>query len=359
MRRALFLLMLAGCGGTEPVAPETLEAPGPHAVGVRSYTVTYTPPLATEPRSLTTLVWYPAEAVTDGERPFYVLRSSDSATTDAPPLDLGPRPVVVFSHGHQAYAAAMSHWMEHLASHGFVAIAPTHAGNTFLDGDDRKTEIYYQRPHDVRAALDHLEGLGDDPLAGILGDTRVVSGHSFGAYTAFALAGAEYAVADMDAACTAGTGSTGYCSTLDDDKRALFTAGFEDDRFDAVISFDPGDFPLFGAGVKAVDVPVLHVVAEASGNPPNDPGADDYWSALDGEDDVRWLLLGGDHNDFTDACDAGLDVRCSALAGRRVFPPVHVYALAFLRGVVLGEEGYEAILNGEAEVSSLAEVRAR
>ncbi len=350
-------LTLAACGEAQ-VDVETLDAPGPYAVGVRITEAKYTPPLTTEERKLSTVVWYPAEA-TEGERPFYVLRSSEVATLDAPALALGPRPVVVFSHGHQAYAAAMSQLMEHLASHGYVVIAPTHTGNTFLDGSDRETDIYYLRTYDVQAALDHVEGLGDD-LSALLSDTRVISGHSFGGYTAFALAGAEYPVDDLDNGCAAGTVSSGYCSTLDDEKRALFAEGFEDDQFSAVLSYDPGDFGLFGAaGVAKIDVPVLHVVAEVSGHPVGDPAADDYWSALSNPSDFRWLLKGGDHNDFTDACEAGLDVRCSTLVPQRVFRPTRVYTLAFLDGVVLGEPGYEGILSGEVEVSSLAEVTTR
>lgn len=350
-------LTLVACGETR-VDVSTLDVAGPYAVGVRIVEVTYTPPLTTSERKLSTVVWYPAEA-SEGERPFYVLRSSESATLDAPPLTIGPRPVVVFSHGHQAYAATMSHIMEHLASHGYVVIAPTHTGNTFLDGDNRETDIYYLRTYDVKAAVEHIEGL-DDGLSALLSDTRVIAGHSFGGYTAFAIAGAEYPVAELDAGCAAGTVSRGYCSTLDDDKRALFAAGFEDDSYAAVLSYDPGDFGLFGeAGVGKIDVPVLHVVAEKSGNAPGDPNADDYWRSLSNPNDVRWLLLGGDHNDFTDACEAGLEIRCSMLIPERVFSPTRVYTLAFLDGVVLGEPGYEGILSGEVEVSSLAEVTAR
>lgn len=354
---AFALLMLAACGEPQ-VEVDTLDAPGPYAVGVRTLEVEYRPPLTLETRTLQTVVWYPAEAA-EGERPFYVLRSSEVATIDAPPLTLGPRPVVVFSHGHQAYAAAMSRIMEHLASHGYVVIAPTHTGNTFLDGDNRETDIYYLRTYDLKAALDHVAGLGDG-LSALVSETRVVAGHSFGAYTAFAVAGAEYPVDDLDDGCAAGTVSSGYCSTLDDEKRELFAAGFEDDRFSAVLSYDPGDFGLFGeAGVAKVDVPTLHVVAEISGHPVGDPAADDYWRSLNHPDDFRFLLKGGDHNDFTDACEAGLDVRCSTLIPERVWSATRIYTLAFLDGVVLGEPGYEDILSGAAEVSSLAEVTDR
>src|SRR5262245_59492662 len=40
--------------------------------------------------------------------------------------DGGPYPVVVFSHGFSANAVWYSHLPEHLASHGFVVVAPEH-----------------------------------------------------------------------------------------------------------------------------------------------------------------------------------------------------------------------------------------
>ena len=179
----------SGCGGDPEVDLAALSAPGPHAVGHRILSVSYEPPLGGS-RRLAVNVWYPAEAV-EGERPIYVLRSSEVAVSDAPPMALGPRPVLAFSHGHQAYAAAMSDLMEHVASHGYLAVAPTHTGNTFLDGAARETDIYYLRALDVSASLDHLERLEDDPLAGRLGAQIAVAGHSFGGYTSFALGGAR------------------------------------------------------------------------------------------------------------------------------------------------------------------------
>lgn len=354
----LLLGLLGACGGDPdegPVDPATLLAPGPYAVGYRIMEVRYMPPLATQPRRLTVHLWYPAQPV-EGERPIYTLRRSEVAVTDAPPAELGPLPVVLYSHGHQAYAAVMAELMEHLASHGYLAVAPTHTGNTFLDGDDRTTEIYYQRPLDIRAALDHLQGLADDPLAGRLSERIAMSGHSFGGYTAMALAGARYPVEALDAGCAAGTTSMGYCSTMTAEKRALFQSGFSDARFRGFLSYDPGDFGLFGAeGVAAVDRPVLHVVAEGSGFPPGQPEVDGYWQALHGPDDLRLLLKGGEHNDFTDSCGAGVTIRCSALVPAEVHRPLGAYTLAFLERLLNGRAGLEAILDGSQPLSPLYE----
>lgn len=355
MRRALWLLLSfpIACGDTPAtVDVAALTAAGPHAVGYRIIDADYQPPLFEGTRALKVHVWYPAEAA-EGERPLYVVKRSDVAVEGAPPLDLGPRPVLLFSHGHQAYAAALSDLMEHLASHGFVVIAPMHTGNTFLDGDRRETSIYYLRAFDLRASLDHLLTASDDPLFGHLDATKVaVGGHSFGGYTAMALGGATFPVEALAAACPSGQVSAGWCSMLGDEEKALFAAGLADDRVRAIVSLDPGDFELFGAaGVAAIDRPVLHIVAEASGNPPNDPSADEYWSALHGDDDLRLLLVGGDHNDFTDGCANGLDIRCSELPGPQVWLPVRAYTLAFLRAHLEGATGLEPLLTGAQTIS--------
>ena len=361
----VFILAISSsyaCGG--PAIPETdvvdeLAAPGPHAVGYRSVSVRYTPPHATSPRMIQVLAWYPAQPAT-GERPIYLLRPSTVATTDAPPLDLGPRPVVVFTHGHQAYASVVSYLMEHLASHGYIVLSPSHTGNTFVDGPDRTNDIYWLRPLDVRAALDYFLTASDAPPIGKLGPDAVVMGHSFGGYTAFAAAGARYAVDELVAACRAGTGDSSFCKEFDADAEATFRAGLADARFRGVISIDPGNFDLFGAaGVAQVHVPTLMMVAELSGHPAARPAADPYWSALTGTTDTRALLLGGDHNDFMDTCASGVEVRCSKLPPPQVWRPVRIYSLAFLRALLDGDQRVAPILSGTRSISPLFEVIAR
>lgn len=361
MRRAFVLVGLWACGGEDqvPVDPAILLAPGPHPVGYRLTEVTYQPPLSTTPRRLAVHVWYPATAKGE-ERPIYVVRKSEVATVDAAPAELGPLPVVLYSHGHQAYATVMSQVMEHWASHGYLVIAPTHSGNTFLDGDDRQTDIYYLRPLDLSATLDHFQALQGDPLSGRTSERIAISGHSFGGYTAFALGGAQYPVDALDAGCAAGTTSAGFCSTLDPQSRALFAAGFADPRFSAILSFDPGDFGLFGSGgVAQIQSPVLQVVAEGSGFAPGDPSTDPYWAALHGDQDLHLFLRGGEHNDFTDSCGSGVSIRCSTLVPAEVIKPLAGYALAFLERVLRGRGDHTSVLDGTTALSPLYQATPR
>ena len=338
-----------------------LAAEGPYGVGYRTLETTYSDPVTGSTRTLSVLAWYPADFDPTGERPFYLLRTSERATVNASPLDLGPAaPVVVFSHGHQAYAAAASQLMEHLASHGWVAVAPNHTGNTVTDGE-RTTDIYYLRAYDLTAALDAIENLPvDDPLKPSIGEARAVMGHSFGGYTAYASAGARHAVDVLRTDCNAGRGPSGYCSTLDPMKEAVFQSGLRDPRWTAVVSIEAGDFDLFRKeGVAGVSVASLHVVAEGSGHAAGDPSADPYWNALGHPQDVRLLLRQGEHNDFVDACGAGLDLRCSDLTPADVQRALRVYVLAFLRQQLLGDGQVAAILAGSAAVSDLIEVTRR
>ena len=305
----LLSFSLAACGGGNTDRLEELGEPGRHAVGYRSYDFEYTPPGAAEPRRLEAAVWYPTD-VTEGRAPSYFLFPAENVVLNAPPKDLGPLPVLVFSHGHQGYAENSGFLMEHFASHGFVVVAPTHTGNTFDDGEFRDTSIYYLRGHDVSAALDFMRALpADDPLAGAFGEPVALAGHSFGGYTAYGVGGATFDLAGLDARCEGfvDSGNGGPCTSLTDEARARFSEGTHDPRFGVVISMAAGDFPMFGAaGVAAVQVPVLQMTAEDDGYPANAPEQDDYWMALDGPHDRRVNVVGGTHNTFTDACAIGL-----------------------------------------------------
>lgn len=366
VRRSVILGLLLGlcaCSGADEgdasAQVDLLAAEGAYAVGYRTLEVEYPNPVGGQTRRLTALAWYPAEPKPDGEDPIYLLRTPELAKVDATPLALGPRPLVLLSHGHQAYPAGQSFLAEHLASHGFVVVAPTHTGNTFVDGDDRETDIYYLRAHDVSRTLDALIALDDD-LGALIGDKVAVVGHSFGGYTGFMLAGARHDMDTLAPACAAGTGNAAFCSTMTPDKEAVFRAGLGDARISALVSLDPGDFELFGAaGVGAVQMPVLHMVAEQSGFAPGQSEADDYWVNLSNPADVRVLLLGGGHNDFTDSCAAGLDIRCSDLPARPVWRLVRVYVQAFLLATLEGRSDVAPILDGSVDVSELAELAAR
>ena len=116
------------------------------------------------------------------------------------PQGAGPFPVIVFSHGawgsKDGYFALGQYW----ASHGYVSIHPSHADSR-KDSNYRGTlrdtisdpQAWEDRPRDISFVLDSLDVIEKKvpQLRGRLDRSRIgVGGHSFGAYTAEAVAGA-------------------------------------------------------------------------------------------------------------------------------------------------------------------------
>ena len=117
-----------------------------------------------------------------------------------------PMPVIVFSHGlggtRESYAYLASYW----ASHGYICVYPQHAGSDesiYMNGDEWNTTVNaikdpqnaINRPKDVSFVIDRLEAENrpGGKLTGLLDLARLgVGGHSFGAYTALAIAGERF-----------------------------------------------------------------------------------------------------------------------------------------------------------------------
>lgn len=331
----------------------SLTARGPHAVGYRTGEVAYPDPAspATE-RLLRLALWYPSDDAAGTEAVYQGIFPSDGVWQDAH-ASPGPFPVAVFSHGHQGYAENSGFLMAHLASHGWLVAAPDHTGNTTFDGAERTTDIYYQRPLDVSAVLDHLAALpADDPLAGLPGEPVVALGHSFGGYTVLALAGAAYDLDTLLPACEDGTDSSSFCGNMTAEAEALFAAGFSDPRLAGVVAMAAGDYRLFGAaGASATDVPVLLMTGELDGSTASD--GEPYWDALAGRGgDLRVHLLGGGHQTFTDFSGILEDAE-GLIEAEEGFRIIDAYTLAWARHLA-GDPAVAGVLDGTLPVSDQA-----
>jgi predicted dienelactone hydrolase len=143
--------------------------------------------------------WYPALAGECPESVYELLPGigfTSSARADAPAAP-GPHPLVIWSHGRSGTRSSYSMVCEGLAARGYIVIAPDHPGDTLGDWllgaavDDATNEV--QRVDDVRFVLD--AALGDRPGLTLIPDidaSRIaLAGHSYGAFTAFAVAGAD------------------------------------------------------------------------------------------------------------------------------------------------------------------------
>ncbi|CAG1005125.1 hypothetical protein PHYC_03200 [Phycisphaerales bacterium] len=132
----------------------------------------------------------------------YIPRAKAEPTADA------RFPVVIFSHGLGGSRVNYRYFGEHLASHGYIVIFPSHAGSDTAallawggkpKGDAARREGWLKasigdpenlrnRPRDVSFLIDQL-GV-DGHVKDIADRSRVgVGGHSFGAYTSLCVAG--------------------------------------------------------------------------------------------------------------------------------------------------------------------------
>ncbi len=366
---AAVILVLGGCGSdpTPPAEPtsELLEG-GDHPVGYQQQTVTYEPRGSAEPRNLPLEIWHPATA--DGTVLTYavagVVSVPSERATDAP-LDTtsGPYPVVVYSHGSGGAALLGYPYGEHLASHGFLVVAPDHVGNTGLDqaagAGVSPVQSALDRPQDIGAVLDWLAS----PESGEIGEradpSRVlVIGHSFGGYAALAVAGAMATASGFAGDCP-NPEDPGCALLADAEVQSAFAAGFSDPRVAAVVAQAPA-VESFGDGELAgLDLPVMLHSGGLDQTTPRTT-AEAAWTELDGPDDLWLDLPEGAHYSFVSVCydleravielfqpTAFMD-GCGDgfLSAESAIPVLAAYVLGFARVHLLGEEQWGDELRG-------------
>jgi predicted dienelactone hydrolase len=106
---------------------------------------------------------------------------------DAPPAG-GALPLAVISHGNQGTPWGYRGLTAYLVQHGFAVALPEHIGNSRRDNSLAGTPANLaNRPRHVRLSID--AALADPVLGPALSGAASVIGHSFGGYTALAVAG--------------------------------------------------------------------------------------------------------------------------------------------------------------------------
>ena len=186
-----------------PVTPE-LAFPGTYDVGVTTITATDPKRLNTSnfitsgERPLVLEVWYPAQAPKDAamatykdvtrlQKPF---ERQGAAYRDAPALESGNFPLILFSHGFTGYRTQMFYLGEHLASHGYVVVGIDHTDSTNAEiktPEDRPAGIIstlYNRARDQQFLLDYFTEQ-KSPVENIVDTNKAaIIGHSMGGFGA-------------------------------------------------------------------------------------------------------------------------------------------------------------------------------
>ena len=212
----------AAAAKDSPNTPDP-SALGPYPVGVTTSHVSYVydDGKGGETRDLPVEIWYPADDAARGMEkeamdlkkiaPAWVVEKvtiemkpiPTDAVRDAPVRQLGEAfPLVLFSHGAGGIRQQSIFFTVTLASHGFVVASMDHVGGTAWDLLDPKNQGLDQtqlladgmprRPKDFAAVLEWMllrNETAGDLLNGQMNPRKIgATGHSFGAYTAVAVA---------------------------------------------------------------------------------------------------------------------------------------------------------------------------
>ncbi|MGK7892613.1 MAG: alpha/beta hydrolase [Xenococcus sp. (in: cyanobacteria)] len=182
----------------------------------------------------------------------------------------GKTPVVIISHGLSSKPEHFAEDAEHLASHGYVVALPQHIGSdeqhlqAFLEGRSRQvflSDEFINRPLDISYVIDRLEQTNLEQFDGKLALDRVgVFGHSFGGYTALAVAGATIDFDYLEQECAnlitrINTSLRLQCRALNLERQDY---SFRDERVVAVLAHNPVNRSIFGPeGMGKIQIPVL------------------------------------------------------------------------------------------------------
>lgn len=181
-----------------------------------------------------------------------------------------PTPVVIYSHGLSASPESRQKRAVHLASYGFLVALPQHPGSDaiyasqFKQGERKNlfdVEEFINRPLDIRFVIDELERRNQRQYGGRLNLTQIgLAGHSFGGYTALAVAGAEVHFDFLQQACGQRFSYLNVSLLLQCQALKIPLEGyhFRDDRVTAIMVTNPVNSSVFGPeGLAQIQIPVL------------------------------------------------------------------------------------------------------
>jgi len=238
-----------------------------------------------------------------------------------------PHPVVIFSHGLTAVRFQNYSLCEHLASHGFIVVAPDHYGNAvFTNIPDGSVVLFnplttvtsaFDRPIDIEFLVHELEKMNQDPanpLAYRLDLEHIgLTGHSYGGLTAM-------------------------------------LGGPMLDCIDAIAPINPG---WYGGFFTNFVKPFLLLQSELDSIVGIfNPHAKQAWDNSPSDKKIWINLLDGGHYSATDAClllPESMQTPSTGCTGTMIAPEqanliTYSYITAFFKSVLTGDQRYDAYL---------------
>jgi predicted dienelactone hydrolase len=282
----------------------------------------------------------------------------------------GKIPVLVMSHGLGADPSYYAARAQHFASHGYVVAVPEHPGSgttqaqKFLAGDSKDYFLvseFIDRPKDISYVLDELGRQNTSAFAGKLNLSAVgVLGHSFGGYTALALAGATIDFANLAKDCQQQYAFLNLSLLLQCQALQLpsQTYDFRDARVKAVIATNPVSSAVFGPkGLANINIPILIF---GGGYDPATPFVFEQlqtFNRLTASSKYLALVPSQTHVDIS-SMDAGLSRLIGSIPNLKLAKKEllgsygNAEALAFIGAALQNDPGYSSYMKSPANYAS-------
>ncbi len=279
------------------------DAPGPFTPGTDLFEMA-----GPDGISMPVQVWYPSSDA-PGDPYIYDELIEGGATRNASPDCSAVRPVLVFSHGNSGIRYQTFSTMEHLASHGYVVVAPDHVDNTFLDMDEDLWPAHVlRRPLDIAAAFDGLLALNSDENTDVHGCVDpaagyAVMGHSFGGFTTYGVAGASIAVDLLEQDCQ--QEFVDGCEAVEawlEANPGQTQAAHSDDRAWAAIPWAPAWHGYFGGEIASISIPTMVIGGDRDTLTTWDSAVSPSYAELTVTPRYLAELTDTGHYSFTDMC---------------------------------------------------------
>ena len=223
-------------------------------------------------RDLSGVIWYPSRDDTPEETiAENIVFHGEKARPGATPLP-GSYPLVVLSHGFGGNWRNQAWLATELVRHGRIVAALNHPGTTSKDLQALDGRMLWKRPQDIAQLITYLTGHSDWSALLRTNDIAVI-GHSLGAWTALAIAGARTDARRMLADCR-NHADLAACDVVADfaighskTDQQLLAQSLRITNVSRVVSLDLGLARGFTPeSLSKIDIPVL-LIAAGSPNP--------------------------------------------------------------------------------------------